>query len=805
MVNNEERQRELELEMSDLGEKRYRESVSDASNDFNSAHIQKIVCELIEPFEKVLHNQFREDVERNEHIGGHRTQLHKLLILDSLFKKKVKCGEDVSWNHVSLCTFQVAFLTLKIIFGRLRNNGDTSVGGRTRQNNFSLEIGRTLSGNLVEPLSKTDELKIGSVISRLLVANFRDWFVHDVDDDGDVVVPYDWFDNDSKNKEYIIEPSEYFIQFCDDHIDGIAEISMMMKPMIEVPCDWNNKGHDGGFYSDNLKRNMIKGRGLKKDTGVNSSISSAVNIIQSTPWRVNRHIYNYMNSVKDKQPATLKKIFPKEIVADVARPFPEDVLKSGEMTDEQKKIVQLWKFRCDKFKKDKQARRSRILSREAAMKQAGEFLNEERIYFPHDLDYRNRLYNICMTGLNTQGSDVQKALIQFANPRPITTSSGIRWMKINMANLMGEDKSRLNARVKFAEDNEDLLKRTVADPIKNVEWHGWDKPLQGLAAAVEYVKWLKDPTTPLNIHVQLDGLCNGVQNLAAITRDEEVAPHVGLVPTEDRGDVYQYVCDGVMVSIGTTGTEAIEWLHSDLMCRALTKTPVMTRSYGAKLYGIKDGVKDYIDDEDASHKFENMMAAANWMGEAIWDTMASSLRGPMEFMEWVQTCSGLLAKYNLPMKWINPIGMHCIQSPFKDKPKRINTFLNGKRIKYQIRERIDKIDKGKAESSSSPNVIHSCDASHLILTVLKCLSFDIKEFAMVHDSFGCHPDDAEKLLECTKEAWIEMYSKDWMQIWYDGWRNQLMVAGEDPDLMPPPPERGTLDITAVRDSDFFFA
>jgi DNA-directed RNA polymerase len=810
MIKNMERQLELEKTMSDLGEIRYRDSVEDASQDFNSVHIQKVVADIITPFADILEKENNAAVT-NYRGKGKKAQIHKLFMSDSAFKKKFNIGLDCDgeklyeWNYIPLTTFQVAFIVLRSVFSRLRDDGSECVNGRMKQNNFSIEIGRTLSSNLVDTLSNADMIHYGSMLVRVLVANFPEWFVHTVGDDGTINVPYDWFDSDSKNKEYIIEPSEHFIDYCDELIDAIAEITMTIMPMIAVPCDWDDNGHGGGFYSDNLKRNIIKGRGLKKDTGVNADIAKSVNVIQSTPWRVNKFMFNYMISVQHTQPPTLKKVFPKPITADVERPFSKDVINSGDLTEEQKKKITLWKFRCEKFKNDKQARRSRILSREAAMKQAEQFLNEEVIYFPHDLDYRDRLYNMCMTGLNTQGSDVQKALIQLGNSRPIVTTKGIRWMKINMANLMGEDKARLNVRVKFTEDNEDLLIRTVADPVGNTEWHSWDKPLQGLAFAEQYVKWLNDPLTPLNLHIQLDGLCNGVQNLAAITRDEKVAPHVGLVPTEDRGDVYQYVCDGVVIRIGTTSTQSIEWLHSDLMCRALTKTPVMTRSYGAKLYGIKDGVKDYIDESDATDLFENMMVSANWMGDQIWETMAGSLSGPMEFMEWVQKCAGILAKHNLPLKWKNPIGMNCIQSPMKDKPKRVSTKLNGKTIQYYIREKINKIDKGKAEASSSPNVIHSCDASHLISTTLLCILEGITNFAMVHDSFGCHPDDAQTLLDCTKKAWVEMYKTDWMDVWYKGWCHQLIIAGFKSDDMPKPPKKGTLDITAVMKSDFFFA
>lgn len=298
-------------------------------------------------------------------------------------------------------------------------------------------------------------------------------------------------------------------------------------------------------------------------------------------------------------------------------------------------------------------------------------------------------------------------------------------------------------------------------------------------------------------------LCNGVQNLAAITRDHNVAPHVGLIWTPERGDVYQYVCDGVKEHIHGLGGFSDEWLSSGLMTRSLSKTPVMTRSYGAKLYGIKEGVQDYIEDEGKVDHFDDYFRAGNWMGERIWESMDTSLKKPMAFMNWVQRCAEIMGKANKPLIWKSPIGMNCVQSPFITKTNSIKTKINSNRVDYKINTPTNKINTPKMMSSSSPNVIHSCDASHLLLTVDKCHKEGITDFAMVHDSFGCHPDDAEKLLHNAKLAWIEMYSKNWMEIWYEQWCTFLGTND-----LPRPSEfvtMGSLNINDVMKSDFFFS
>lgn len=771
--------------MLSLGEKLYRESL-DPSEDFETVHIQKIVKDMFIPFSLIVENAF-EDEAKLPRKGGPLPPLSRLKTKPVYINrgKKEEC----------LSPLQIAFLTIRNMFGNLRE-------GAQRENMVNGALGKKINENIIEEnrYNLSDTIRIGAILNNLLVTSFPKWFVLEYDEaSGSYHNPLTFFDKESKNKEYVVTPSEEFMDYCDEMIDAIAEIAVVIFPMVHPPCEWTPEGKDGGFYSERLKCNIVKHKKVSEPSGANSKIATCLNVIQGTPWQVNPFTLEVINGLKRSRPPTLKKVFPKKIDSNPPRPFPED-LQFSDMSDEQKKETQLWHRKLEKLKKDRQAKRSIDLATKASLQQAERFLAEQRLYFPHDADYRFRIYNKCMTGLNTQGNDIQKGLIRLANPRPVVTDAGVRWMRINLANLMGKDKLKLEERVQYVLDSEDLIREVVSRPRDVNLWHGWDKPVQGLAAALEYVKWLENPEEPLKIHAQLDGLCNGVQHLAAITRDHEVAPHVGLVPTNERGDVYGFVCEEVLRQIKDGGELAEEWITSQLMDRSLTKTPVMTRSYGAKLYGIKEGIQEYIDEAEMTQHFSNVFLAGNWMGERVWDSMTASLKGPMSFMDWVQTCAGILAKAGKPMRWTNPIGGNCIQSPFVDKKTRVEVRINNRRVDYKINVPTRKIDKSKAESSSSPNVIHSCDASHLAMTTNLAHERGVNEFAMVHDSFGCHPDDAPALLLSAKESWIDMYRTDWMRVWYEEWCAQL--GSND---LPEPPPMGDLNIEDVMGSDFFFA
>lgn len=63
----------------------------------------------------------------------------------------------------------------------------------------------------------------------------------------------------------------------------------------------------------------------------------------------------------------------------------------------------------------------------------------------------------------------------------------------------------------------------------------------------------------------------------------------------------------------------------------------------------------------------------------------------------------------------------------------------------------------------------------------------------IHDSFGTHPCDVDDMHKDIREAFIAMYQRDFL----GDLANQL-------DVTVTYPSTGTLDLNAIRDSEFFF-
>jgi DNA-directed RNA polymerase len=126
-------------------------------------------------------------------------------------------------------------------------------------------------------------------------------------------------------------------------------------------------------------------------------------------------------------------------------------------------------------------------------------------------------------------------------------------------------------------------------------------------------------------------------------------------------------------------------------------------------------------------------------------------------------------------------------------------------IKSSIRTKpTSKIDKHKARSAVAPNVIHSMDGAHLLLTVLAAKDEGYSSFALIHDSFGVHAGKTERFFTIIREAFVEMYEA------YDPFEEILeaakaVLSDKGIEKLPEAPEKGQLDLRQIIEADYAFA
>lgn len=82
---------------------------------------------------------------------------------------------------------------------------------------------------------------------------------------------------------------------------------------------------------------------------------------------------------------------------------------------------------------------------------------------PHNLDFRGRAYPI-PPHLNHIGDDLSRGLLLFAESRPLG-QSGLRWLKIHLANVFGYDKASFDEREKFTDEHIEEIKDNALRPL----------------------------------------------------------------------------------------------------------------------------------------------------------------------------------------------------------------------------------------------------------------------------------------------------------------------------------------------------
>jgi len=125
---------------------------------------------------------------------------------------------------------------------------------------------------------------------------------------------------------------------------------------------------------------------------------------------------------------------------------------------------------------------------------------------------------------------------------------------------------------------------------------------------------------------------------------------------------------------------------------------------------------------------------------------------------------------------------------------RITTAL----AKLTIRTPTTQLDARKMVNGIAPNYIHSLDATLMFRTVERLLTRGVTSFALIHDSYGVHAADTEKLAEEVREAYIELFKDDPLYDFVE--QTAPFRAGEVKDLVI-----GDLNLDEVRDSEYIFS
>lgn len=583
----------------------------------------------------------------------------------------------------------------------------------------------------------------------------------------------------------------------------IMEVTPEVMPCIEQPKDWVAID-DGGWHTAAMRRAQpycIRTGSVQRDHFRANDMSvefAALNKLQSVRWAVNTRMLDTIRRVAAH-------FDMEEIVsqADFPAPAKPDWLEQGmakaDMSPNMLLQFTAWKREKAEWFTQMKLRGTKWGRFFTATRMAEKFRDVPALYFVYFMDFRGRKY-VQTTGMSPQGSDLQKALLTFAEGKPILTDGAKEWFIINGANRFGVDKVSIAKRIEWVAEHHNDIMQFAADPIANNAWREADSPFQFLAWCFEYADWkVFGDNFKSRLAVGMDGSCNGLQNFSAMLRDEVGGAATNLVPCDEPNDIYAMVA-----RVTTSRLLAAQpdkdgyrdlWLKHGIN-RSLVKRSVMTLPYGSTRFSCADFiVGDYLMMGKATEFPKELYSkAANYLSYLVWDSIGDVVIKARAAMDWLQLSAKTLIGLGMTdISWYSPSGFPAIQTYWEADIHRINTRLCGG-TKLSIQRETDVADRGRHRNGIAPNFIHSMDAAHLTLTVNAAHAVSIDALAMIHDDYGTHAADAPALALAIRQVFVKMYEES----------SPLDALYSRYPQLTPPPELGTLDLQAVLESRYFF-
>ena len=569
-------------------------------------------------------------------------------------------------------------------------------------------------------------------------------------------------------------------------------------PMIVEPRPW--KGYsDGGYYleplpvvrqksSDNIQRSYTIAACEKGDM---DQVFAGLSILGKTAWRINQDVLKVQlqawdtgEPIADFAPENPTVVYPPEPPKDANRFALLDHRKVKENIENEKNGFH--SQRCFQNFQLEIARTYR----------------DETIYFPHNIDFRGRAYPI-PPYLNHMGADNTRGLLMFAEGKELG-DSGLRWLKIHLANVYGYDKASLKEREDFAMEHLPQIRDSVTHPLDGKRW--WLKgedPWLTLAACFEMTRALDSPEPAKfvsHLPIHQDGTCNGLQHYAALGGDKLGATQVNLEPGDRPADIYSAVAEMVKQRCSqdvVDGHQYAKIVHGKIT-RKVVKQTVMTNVYGVTFVGAREQVQRQLDVllPDLKNTGQIRMCAS-YLAINIFKALSTMFEGAHGIQHWFGQCadristsitaeqikrfrehrkkskdSGKLSQrekkqvaksemnilgFKSSVVWTTPLRMPVVQPYRTSKAKVVPTTLQS--ISIVEPQSWDPVSRRKQMAGFPPNFVHSLDATHMLLSALKCDEMGLT-FASVHDSFWTHASEVPAMNRILRDAFVRMHSEN---------------------------------------------
>ena len=365
--------------------------------------------------------------------------------------------------------------------------------------------------------------------------------------------------------------------------------------------------------------------------------------------------------------------------------------------------------------------------------------------------------------------------------------------KAGIAGLYGMDKLSMAERDQWASDNMRDIAACARDPVANMDF--WsradkgDKAWQFLQACFA----LTDARAAAHFPIGLDGTANGLQHYCAMSLDEDAAPLVNLVESSESDrpqSPYAVIAKRVGEDVAADSrTNRIAAMLSGKVDTNVVKQPVMTTVYGVTPAGMREQISDkltFIDDK------KDRWQASKYLQGRITSALNGQFPRAMAMMAWFRDVADVFSEAGKLMRWTTPIGFPVVSRHVSTKTTRV-TLATG-----TFNLRVEDPDAGvsvkKQRDSSAPGIVHSIDATDMFQKGIRARQAGMA-FWPNHDCYRTHAAHWRPMNALVRDTFVELHHTNIPLMLYKEWKAMGLNV-------PPPPERGTLDLNRARLSTY---
>ncbi len=554
---------------------------------------------------------------------------------------------------------------------------------------------------------------------------------------------------------------------------ALADLRVVYPPMV-VPPYKHEDSTRGGYITLPMRiitRSTPAQRAVLRDNLPSmGEFLAGLEALGNTPIRVNKWMLGVIDTLIEEGGG----------FAGLPRATSLDLPSKPDTEDQA--VLDEWKAERVRIRRENIKNESEFITAYNARQVAREFMDEPRLYMPHQADFRGRVYAKPQY-LNHYGNDLQRSLIEFADA--VDGPDVTRQVAIQAATMYGHDKISFDDRIEWVRSNIREIARSADDPRNAGFWRDAENPLQFLVACRALMK----KEAAVHLPVQRDATASGFQHFAAMMRDEVAARYVNLYPCDKPCALYVEMAGKARESIADRLRHPAYAMADAALAshpKAICKSPVMTRVYGVTKYGEARQISAAM--SELGYTGELATKAKRRIARAVRNATTVLFPRVCAAMDWIQDCARKIAEANRPVMWKTPTGLPILQPYTADPSVCVNTAFGQIMVAANT---LNQVDVDAQVNGSVPHVVHGIDAAVMMRTAIDCRSRSIA-YLGVHDCPWSHAATADHVTKTYLRKFAETHATPMLEDLWAQWQDQ------HPDIrFDAPPETGDMDIEDV--------